>query len=201
MTAPFRVLLADPPWSFGDKLPGKSRGAEKNYGVIDTAGICGFPIPKMAPDSILFLWRVSSQPEEALRVVRAWGFVPKSEIVWVKLTSKGQDLETDPDTIGFKGGPLHFGMGRYVRASHETCIIATRGKASGLVRAKNIRSVFAAPTGAHSQKPDVFYELIETMVDGPYAELFARRYRDGWTQWGDALDEPMPLDPETRQTG
>src|SRR5208282_1534052 len=132
----FRVLVADPPWSFGDKLPGESRGAEKNYSVMSIEQIKKFPIPDMLDDSLLLLWRVSSQVEEAYAVVRAWGFEPKSEIVWRKMTVNGRP---------------HFGMGRYVRAAHETCIIARRGhfKPASL----SIRSVFEAPVGKHSEKP------------------------------------------------
>src|SRR5688500_14613398 len=109
----FRVLVADPPWSFGDKLPGAGRGAEKHYDVLSVDDICAFAVPPTEPDALLFLWRVSSQQEEALRVVRAWGFKPHSEIVWDKLTV---------------GGKPFFGMGRIVRGSHETCIIATKGR-------------------------------------------------------------------------
>jgi len=28
---------------------------------------------------------------------------------------------------------------------------------------------------------------------GPFLELFARSSRVGWSQWGDKVEEPMPL--------
>jgi N6-adenosine-specific RNA methylase IME4 len=168
-----RVLCADPPWSFGDKLPGDSRGAEKNYAVMSVEDICKLALPPLAADAYLFLWRVSSQVEEAYRVVRAWGFVPKSEIVWEKLT---------------KNGLPWFGMGRHVRASHETAVLAVRGKPKPRVR--NIRSRFSAKAGDHSQKPEEFYDLVEQLCDGPYVELFARRQRLGWTCLGNQMPEP-----------
>ncbi len=167
-TEPFRVITADPPWSFSDRLPGASRGAEKNYGVMTLGAICAFPLPPIADDALLFLWRVSSQVEEANLVVRAWGFVPKTEIVWVKKTCTGK---------------RHFGMGRIVRAEHETCIVAKRGRPE--VLAKNIRSTFEAPTGQHSEKPETFYrDIVEKLAAGPYVELFARSPRLGWDSWG-----------------
>src|ERR1044071_6107285 len=168
MTA--RVICADPPWSFGDKLPGAHRGAEKNYRVLSINDICNFPVPETEPDSWLFMWRVASQVEEAYRVVRAWGFVPKSEIVWEKLTA---------------GGKPHFGMGRYVRASHETCIVAVRGKPKPASR--SVRSRFSAATGRHSEKPEVFYSMVEQLSPGPYVELFARRVRPGWICLGNEV--------------
>lgn len=171
-----RVLIADPPWSFGDRLPGATRGAEKNYRVLSTEDICRFELPPLDDNAWLFLWRVSSQVEEAYRVVRAWGFVPKSEIVWEKLTSNGKPW---------------FGMGRYVRASHETCIVAVRGRVKPKVR--NIRSRFSAPAGRHSEKPECFYSIVESLADGPYIELFARRRRPGWTSFGNELGADFQL--------
>lgn len=166
-----RVLVADPPWKFGDSLPGKKRGASKHYGCLPLHEIMRFPLPPLADDCALFLWRVSAMQEEALQVVRAWGFKPHSEIVWRKTTVNGK---------------LSFGMGRIVRGSHETCLIAVRGR--NIPRSRSERSVFDAPVGEHSAKPDAFYEIVERLFPGPYAELFARRQRDGWTCFGDELE-------------
>lgn len=170
MSRRFATILADPPWRFSDRLPGKKRGAAKNYDVMFTGDIETFPLPPLADDCYLFLWRVSAMVEEAYRVVRAWGFVPKSEIVWRKRTSTGRRW---------------FGMGRHVRAEHETCIIAVRGKPKRLNA--STRSVFSAPVGIHSAKPDRAYEIIEALAPGPRVELFARRRREGWTQFGKEL--------------
>ena len=167
----FRTLIADPPWAFGDSLPGPKRGAKKHYRTMSVDEICDFPIPAMEEHSMLFLWRVSSMVEEAYEVVRQWGFEPKAELVWRKLSATGDKL--------------HFGMGHFTRASHETCIIATRG--SPPIRSRSVRSVFDAPVGAHSSKPDAFYEVVEDLTYGPFAELFARRHRKGWTCYGAEL--------------
>lgn len=171
-----RVLCADPPWKFGDSLPGPGRGAAKHYNTMSVEDICRFRLPPLAPDAYLFLWRVAAMPWEALRVVEAWGFTPKTELVWAKRT---------------KNGKVHFGMGHHLRAAHETCIVAVRGKPKPKVR--NIRSVFEAPVGAHSSKPDEFYSIVEKISDGPYAELFARRERGGlWTCYGDEVSIAEP---------
>jgi N6-adenosine-specific RNA methylase IME4 len=132
-----------------------------------------FPIPKMLPDSILFLWQVASMQQAALDVAEGWGYAVKSEIVWVKRTKTGKPW---------------FGMGRYVRAAHETCLVATRGKAASYVLDHGVRSVFEAKVSGHSVKPDAFYALVEQLVRGPRAEIFARKRRAGWTQFGDQLE-------------
>lgn len=166
-----RVLVADPPWKFGDRLPGKGRGAEKHYQCLDVTEIMRFPLPPLDDNCVLLLWRVAAMQQEALDVARAWGFKVKGEIVWNKRTKHGRP---------------HFGMGRIFRASHETCIVATRGRVSP--KAHNVRDVFDAPVGVHSQKPVEFYEIVEFMFEGPYAEMFARRRRDGWSCFGNEIE-------------
>lgn len=174
-----RVLCLDPPWRFGDALPGKKRGASRNYDTMTVEQLCDMRLPDLADDCYLFMWRVSAMVEEAYLVMRHWGFVPKSEIVWQKQTRKGLPW---------------FGMGRTVRAAHETCIVAARGRPRPLVR--NVRSIFAAPVPddpanpkryLHSGKPEDFYRLVETLAPGPYVEMFARRRRAGWICSGNEL--------------
>ena len=55
-----RVVCADPPWAFSDPLPGKKRGAEKHYATMTVDEICAYPLPPVADDAVLFLWRVAS---------------------------------------------------------------------------------------------------------------------------------------------
>lgn len=168
-----RVVVADPAWMFGDKLPGKTRGASKQYGCLSVDEIVS--ILRVATDGerdlVLFLWRVAALQVEAIRVCSRLDVTIKTELVWEKLT---------------KHGKPHFGMGHYVRASHETCLIAVRGRALPAVR--NVRSRFSAPVRAHSQKPELFYEIVETMYPSAEKhELFARTVRPCWTQHGDQL--------------
>jgi N6-adenosine-specific RNA methylase IME4 len=132
-------------------------------------------------DAVLLLWRLASMQGDALELARAWGFRPLSEVVWIKTTKTGKPW---------------FGMGRTVRASHETCLVCVRGRASRVVQARNVRSVFSAPVpvGAdgryvHSAKPEAFFGLVaEPLAPGPRLELFARRRRAGWDQLGNQLE-------------
>lgn len=177
-----KVLCADPPWKFSDKLPGNTRGAERNYPCMSVEELCKFPLPPLADDCTLFLWRVASQPQAALDVVKAWGFVAKTEVIWLKKTVNGNRW---------------FGMGRIVRGEHETCIVATRGRP--IPASHSVRSTFttdltaaefeglSATVGRHSEKPEEFYRIVETLYAGPYCELFARRQRLGWLCLGNEL--------------
>lgn len=193
-----KVLCADPAWPFDDKLPGETRGAASNYHTMTIPDIMRMPLPPLDDDCVLFLWRVAAMQQEALDVIYAWGFnAPQRELVWLKKTVTGRRW---------------FGMGRVVRAEHEVCLIATRGKPR--VHNHSVRSTFVteeplvelAPDFSglsaqvpqyvnrrgkvryrHSAKPETFYDIVEQLVPGPYAEIFARRRRPGWTCHGDEL--------------
>lgn len=165
------VLVADCPWQPRDKLPGK-RGAAAKYDTMAVEDLCALRIPDVGPRAVLFLWRLASMQEEALRVVRAWGFDLKSEITWVKLTKSGKHA---------------FNLGHYTRQCHEVCLIATRG--SALPEVHDVRSVFEARAGRHSEKPSAFYRLVERMYpNSEKVELFARVARKGWTTLGNQVE-------------
>jgi N6-adenosine-specific RNA methylase IME4 len=189
-----RVLVADPPWEFSDALG--TRGAAANYDVQEASWIERIQLPTFdSSGALLFMWRVGAMVEEAYRCVRAWGFTPKSEIVWRKLTTKGN---------------LSFGMGRYTRWVHEGCIIAVRGKNpvdnhgirsmfdaeepwdeetnNRFMQVEALGGTFEASMSNHSQKPEEFFDIVEHLVpQGPYVELFARRHRPGWFCYGNEL--------------
>jgi len=190
---PARVVVADPAWLFGDALPGETRGASRVYDCMRTYAICsltpdcghtimGQPI---ADDAILFLWRVAALQQDALVVARAWNFEVKTDLVWLKKTTDGLRW---------------FGMGRTLRAEHEICLVCTRGRPS--LKSHSIRSTFvtdldvaglSARVGRHSEKPDEFYEIVDSLSDGPYLELFARKTRAGWRSVGNELPEQPPI--------
>lgn len=187
MTEPFHVVCADPSWLFNDHLPGETRGASKQYDCMTTYDICRLATDDqmrimnqpVAEDAVLFLWRVAAMQQSALDVARAWGFTVKTDLVWLKKTADGL---------------RHFGMGRTLRAEHETCLVATRGRPEVLNH--SVRSTFvtdldlnglSARTGRHSQKPEEFYAIVESLFNGPYLELFAREKRTGWTCIGDEV--------------
>lgn len=176
----FRALVADPPWAFKDALPGGGRGAAKHYATLSVRDICAFPIPPLAADCWLFLWRPATHQQAALDVARAWGFTnPPSELVWRKTTKDGRPA---------------MGMGRSVRNAHETCLIFRRGKPARL--SASVLSTFDAPRTEHSRKPDRFYELVDEFAPGPIVELFARRQWRNWTCLGaEMTTAPLPPTP------
>lgn len=158
----YDVVYADPPWKY-DFSRSDSRSIEAHYPTMSVEKISDLKVP-VAKDAVLFLWATSPKLREALTVMNAWNFEYKTSMVWVK------------DKVG---------MGYYSRGQHELLLIGTRGEISVPAPAKRRDSVIFAPVGNHSEKPEIVYEIIESMYPGRnYLELFARSKREGWTAWG-----------------
>ena len=87
-TPKYRVIVADPPWSFKDslKMSDVARGAAANYKVMSISDIKQLPIKDYADPngSILALWIPSSLLQDGLDTMKAWGFKHKQTYVWVK---------------------------------------------------------------------------------------------------------------------
>lgn len=162
----YSVLLADPPWQYEpwDRDTGMDRSAENHYSCMTTEAICGLEVPA-ASNAVLFLWRTGPMAEAALQVAKAWGFQYKSEIIW----DKGRVI-----------------TGYWVRSRHEVLMLCTRGSPVAPAPGEQPESLIpVASTRRHSEKPMVFYEIIETMFPtASKIELFARHFRDGWDAWG-----------------
>lgn len=178
----YPIIYADPAWSFNNKNTGGSgkSGANAIYPVMTVQEICNLPISEIAADDcVLFCWWVASQPQEALDVVKAWGFTLKTMtgFDWIKLTRHGLPF---------------FGMGFWTRQGSEHCIIATKGKPKRI--SASVRSCKALPIGRHSEKPDYFRkQIVELCGDIPRIELFCREKKEGWDGWGNEIVSDITL--------
>lgn len=171
---PFGVVLADPPWSFSTFSDrGKGKSPDQHYRCMDIDAICALPVRDVAAkDSALFIWCTWPTIFQAQKVIEAWGFT-YSGLAW-------EWIKRNPVT-----GKYAFGCGYGTRKNLEPCILARRGKPKPLDR--SVRDFLYAPRREHSRKPDQQYELIESMFDGPYLELFARQQCAGWSSWGNQV--------------
>lgn len=158
----FRVIVADPPWRYGNTA---TRGAaEDHYATMTIEELCDLDVEdRSADDAHLYLWTTNGFLREAFDVMEAWGFAYKTTLTWVK---------------------TQIGLGNYFRNNTEHVLFGVRGALR--TKVKDIPTAFEAPRGKHSTKPDLFYDLVERASTGPYLEMFARRRRLGdWTHWGD----------------
>lgn len=174
----YRTIVADPPWAYSSAritTTGKQRRAEAlaHYATMPLEDICALPIADLAEDDAhLYLWVTNPLLFWAEKVINAWGFEYKTIITWEKQ------------------GTL--GMGFHFRNQTEHVMFATRGKLP-IPPDKRVKTIFQAPKKAHSQKPELFYDIVERVSPGPYLELFARRNRFNWDTWGNESLEHIEI--------
>ena len=166
----YGAILADPAWAFrsyGGQDLAPTQGKQP-YPVMSLADIKALPIAELAaPNALLFMWTVSHLQSAAFDVAAAWGFTPVSiAFIW----DKGR-----------------MGMGYWTRQEAEVCHLFKRGKPKRI--GKGVRQMIRSPRREHSRKPDETYGRIESLVGGPYLELFARQRRAGWSSWGSEVDK------------
>jgi N6-adenosine-specific RNA methylase IME4 len=175
----YPTILADPPWRFVNRT-GKMAPEHKRlsrYETMTTDDICALPVMEAAsPTAHLYMWVPNALLPEGLRVMEAWGFHYKSNIVWHKLRKDG--------------GSDGRGVGFYFRNVTELLLFGVRGKnARTLGPGRTQVNYLGTRKREHSRKPDEQYQLIESCSSGPYLEMFARGTRKGWSYWGDQADE------------
>jgi N6-adenosine-specific RNA methylase IME4 len=162
---PYRVITADPAWRFDSRLDATP------YPTMTTEEIAGLPVSSIAHrDCVLWLWTTNVHLPYAFGVLSAWGFEYKTMLTWAK---------------------PHFGTGNWLRGQTEHCLLATRGKP--VVELSNQSTLLCADTGKHSEKPAIFYDLVERLCPAPrYASLFhCGATRPNWDAHGDEAAGPI----------
>jgi len=165
--AKYRVVYADPPWSYGNTQPDYHTEQRDHYPVMSIGQICEMDISGITEkDAVLFIWVTSPILEESFAVIGAWGFKYKASFVWDK---------------------IRHNMGHYNSVRHEFLLICTKGSCQPDTRVL-IDSVVSEERTGHSKKPNVFYEIIEKLYPiGKKIELFSRDKREGWDAFGNEM--------------
>jgi N6-adenosine-specific RNA methylase IME4 len=175
----FHTIMADPPWRFANRT-GKVAPEHRRlsrYETMTTDEICELPVSDLTVDPAhLYLWVPNALLPDGLRVMQAWGFDYKSNIVWHKVRKDG--------------GSDGRGVGFYFRNVTEILLFGVQGKnARTLQPGRSQVNYMSSRKREHSRKPDEQYAIIESCSKGPYLELFARGTRPGWTYWGAQADQ------------
>lgn len=164
----FGTILADPPWRYGNKLP--NGAAEQHSSTMSIDTLCQMPVLQLAEtDAWLFLWATSPLLPYALKLMEAWGFSYKTNMVW---------------------GKTRFGMGNYWRSAHELLLLGVRGSPKPWLR-HDIGSFTIHSQKRHSAKPHWFRDMVTSVVDGPYLEMFGREDATGWTVFRNQVQPPL----------
>ena len=165
----YGVLYVDPPWDFlvRSRETGMDRHAANHYPVMSLEQLFELKLPA-AKDCVLYLWAPIPHFANALRLIEHWGFEYKSAHGWPK-----------PD----------LGTGYWARENFELLLVATRGEIPAPAPGQQFPSWIEVPRGEHSEKPDVFAEMIAGhFPNTPKLEMFARRPRDRWGTWGNEVE-------------
>lgn len=183
----FATVLADPPWRFTNRT-GKVAPEHRRlsrYPTLTLDEICDLPVAEHLEDRAhCYLWVPNALLPDGLRVLSAWGFDYKSNLIWHKVRKDG--------------GSDGRGVGFYFRNVTEIVLFGTRGKnARTLARGRRQVNLLATRKREHSRKPDEQYDIIEGCSWGPYLELFGRGVREGWTVWGNQASEDYAPDWDT----
>jgi site-specific DNA-methyltransferase (adenine-specific) len=151
------------------------RNGRSPYPVMTTEDLCKMPVKELAAkNSLLLLWATSPKLDDAMEVMKSWGFNFINVLfVWIKL---------NPSGIGW-----HFGMGFHSRQNAEFVLLGARG--NGLKRVNNsISSLVIWPRGRHSAKPPITRDRIDHLYGDVYRiELFSRDVVSNWDRWGNEV--------------
>ena len=172
---PYAIIYADPPCNYkgqkqhAGKGSADTGGAASHYRTMSLPELKQLPVVSLADkDCLLFLWTTNPHLDQAIELMKAWGFN------WA--------------TVGFVWDKVRVNPGFYTMSQCELCLIGKRGKIPQPRGARNIRQLVQSKRRAHSQKPDEVRRLIELMFPTQRkVELFARTRAPGWDAWGDEI--------------
>lgn len=172
----YRCVVVDPPWDHSDGTGINVHGGDRAvthtpYPVMTVDAIAALPVrewstPDTRPERLgshLYLWATTRYVVAAHQIAERWGFTPSALLVWCK-SSRG------------------FSVGGTFQSNVEFCLFARRGNPQARTRIPT--RWFQWPRGAHSAKPEAFYDMVEQVSPGPHLDVFSRRARLGWTTWG-----------------
>lgn len=181
----YRTIVADPPWKYGNETlwDRPVSRPDSHYETLELDQIKSLPVASVADKSCaLWLWTPTHHLIRgiAYEVCEAWGFRPMTTMIWCK---------------------PQIGLGHYIRNAHEPVLLAVKG--SYQLKVKDQPSWFIADRTKHSKKPARFYRIVEALCHEPRLELFSRTPKDGWTVWGNELNDPLGwgYDPEGWKNG
>jgi len=167
----YDIIVIDPPWQL-DKIKKRVRPNQINmdYNMMSIKDIKKLSINKIAKSKcVLFLWTIDKYLFKSREILEGWGFKYHLTMVWNKTN-----------------GLAMFGFNRQT----EFILVGFKGKHDAYPKTKTIRTCFTAKSKRHSEKPDVFYEMIRHL-QGKKIDIFARKRHYGFDAWGDEVEEEI----------
>ena len=185
MKSKYKIVYADPPWSFGSKQY-QDNGREfdalkRQYNTMTIADIKKLKVKDIINnDCACFLWTTDAHLKEAIEVLENWGFKYKTiAFNWIKKTNKGN---------------IFVNFAPWTLKSSEICLLGVKGAMGKYKKSNNVRQLIQAERTKHSKKPNEARKRIENLFgDIPKIELFAREKKEGWESWGNEIESDIKL--------
>ena len=173
----YSVILADPPWSYSFSKS-NSRKIENHYPTMSVEDICNMKIP-IDDNAVLYLWATAPKLEEALMVMKKWGFKYRSHAIW----NKGK-----------------IGLGYWFRNQHELLLVGVKGNFSPPPPKLRISSIIEEDRTKHSKKPSKIRNYIARCYPNHNKlEIFARQGEIGWSVFGNEVESDVNINTPQKE--
>ena len=172
----FATVVIDPPWHLepiGLKTGGLTAYNRIDYVMMSLEEIATLPITAVLDDAaMVFCWTVNKYLPDTYGILQRWGLRYAFTMTWVK----GGGVQT-PVTPCFNA---------------EWIVVGRKGSPK-FRETKAFRTANYWPRGAHSEKPEGFYDLLRRVTPAPRLDIFGRRRIAGFHSWGNEAPEGDPL--------
>lgn len=172
----YQVIYADPPWNYGghtqhtDGAFKEGMSAIDHYNTMTLNDLKNLNVKSICDnDCLLFLWTSSPHLEQAIDLMKSWGFKYMTiAFVWDK-------QKTNP--------------GYYTLSQIEICIVGKKGKIPTPRGSRKERQFLSEMRTTHSTKPEEIRRRINRMFPTQKKlELFARQKTEGWDVFGNQVE-------------
>lgn len=169
----FAVVVVDPPWPL-TKTRRKVRPNQHgfDYQTMTLDEIAALPILEcLAKNAWLFVWATQRFLPSTFDLLTTWDCRYRLTLTWHK-----------------HGGFQPFGLPQF---NSEFAVVGSVGSP----KFTDTRAFFTAnhwPRGAHSEKPEGFYDLLRRVTPEPRLDVFGRRRIAGFHSWGNEAPEGPP---------
>lgn len=179
----YKTIVIDPPWKYGKWGSGSKKalvqGIANNpqplpYNYMTLDDIKRLPINNLCDNNCeVYLWTTQKYLQYSFDVLKSWGLKYCQILTWCKK-------------------PMGTGQGGVYCPTTEFLILARKGK---MPKVNRINSTWwlTKRQKKHSQKPEFFQDMIESVSEPPRLEMFARRQRLNWDVFGNEVKNSIDI--------